>query len=459
MLIGTPEAWLNNDEWREMLSSKYLCKNVCCLVVDEVHKVSWGASSNSGSAFREAFGRISEIRSLCREHLPVLALSATVDIDLTELIISSCNLSRNLRTIYTCSDRKNIRLSVVQIKNQEQLQYLLWIVKLLVDPECPRCIVYCRTVTLCGYVYENIYNLLSKELLPNGLPIGRGARQIISLFHSETLEKNKINVLDSFSSMEGPLKLVIATSSLGCGVNLQGVKYVIHFGPAFDTTDYCQQIGRAGRGTNAQCHAILYFYRQGSSRITKGMKQYSKNEDSECLRTLLFTPYNENNKVVESLETGHLCCSFCTKNCLCGNCIVDYVYELTPEIKTLFPLPVQHVTDEQYVEVQELLLEYKNCFSSGTCLLASPEIVTGISPETLERVKIHLPYIDSLEYVLLEMHILNKDTAREILLIIKDVFDDIECYTDNLNMDTSEVDDKFIFSDQFSDEFHDFDTD
>jgi hypothetical protein len=101
----------------------------------------------------------------------------------------------------------------------------------------------------------------------------------------------------------------------------------------------------------------------------------------------------------------------------------------------LFPLPVRHVTDDQYVNVQDMLLEYKSSFSSGNCLLASPEIVTEISPETLERVKTHLPFINSLEYILLEMHILNKDTASEIvLIIITKLFDDIECNTDYLEI-------------------------
>ena len=41
ILFGTPESWIQNKRWRELLASKYFVKNVICLVIDEVHKVSW----------------------------------------------------------------------------------------------------------------------------------------------------------------------------------------------------------------------------------------------------------------------------------------------------------------------------------------------------------------------------------------------------------------------------------
>ena len=77
ILIGTPESWLDNDCWQNVLSSDYFRKNLKCIVVDEVHKVSWGiASSSDETPFREAFSRIGSMRSFCCENVPVLALSA-----------------------------------------------------------------------------------------------------------------------------------------------------------------------------------------------------------------------------------------------------------------------------------------------------------------------------------------------------------------------------------------------
>uniref|UniRef100_A0A7M5X4C0 DNA 3'-5' helicase n=1 Tax=Clytia hemisphaerica TaxID=252671 RepID=A0A7M5X4C0_9CNID len=87
LIFGTPESWLNNSKWRDFVSSNFMVNNLACIVVDEVHKVSWGESTKGSKAFRETFSRIGELRSTCRQNVPVLALSATIDLDLTQLVI------------------------------------------------------------------------------------------------------------------------------------------------------------------------------------------------------------------------------------------------------------------------------------------------------------------------------------------------------------------------------------
>ena len=41
LIFGSPEAWINDKKWNDVLSSKIFHQNVVCLVVDEVHKVTW----------------------------------------------------------------------------------------------------------------------------------------------------------------------------------------------------------------------------------------------------------------------------------------------------------------------------------------------------------------------------------------------------------------------------------
>lgn len=43
-----------------------------------------GQSQSSAEPFREAFSQIKELRAVCRQNCPVLALSATVNCDITE---------------------------------------------------------------------------------------------------------------------------------------------------------------------------------------------------------------------------------------------------------------------------------------------------------------------------------------------------------------------------------------
>ena len=150
--------------------------------------------------------------------------------------------------------------------------------------------IYCRSVILCVKVYFYLLNLLKGRTSNNNLI----PRDVISLYHSETLDKYKQSVLESLTTDKGNLRLVVATSSLGCGVNMKNIHFVIHFGSANHTADYCQQIGRAGRNMDDLCHGILYTYSiSGRSKVTEAMKEYVAASDSECLRSKLFFPFNE----------------------------------------------------------------------------------------------------------------------------------------------------------------------
>ena len=41
LLFGSPETWLDNKTWRDMLSSSVYKKNVVAIVIDEAHLVTW----------------------------------------------------------------------------------------------------------------------------------------------------------------------------------------------------------------------------------------------------------------------------------------------------------------------------------------------------------------------------------------------------------------------------------
>jgi len=89
LTFGTPENFLNVQKWRDILGSEFFATNTVCIMIDEVHKVRWAESSKP---FREAFGRINELHSLIKQDLPILALSATVDFNITKGILFTFQL-------------------------------------------------------------------------------------------------------------------------------------------------------------------------------------------------------------------------------------------------------------------------------------------------------------------------------------------------------------------------------
>ncbi|KAM4542739.1 uncharacterized protein PAE49_019234 [Odontesthes bonariensis] len=82
LLFGSPEAWLLQNKWRDMLGTKVFQDNVVGVVVDEVHLIyKWGKRGKGEKAFRECFGKLGELRALVKQGTPILALTATADLD------------------------------------------------------------------------------------------------------------------------------------------------------------------------------------------------------------------------------------------------------------------------------------------------------------------------------------------------------------------------------------------
>ena len=160
IICGTPERWLDQGG-KNILKISEVRLNLVAVVIDEVHKVSWGIPSSSNSkAFREAFSRIGQIRTFCPERTPILALSATLDADLTELVKCSCELSKNLKIVHYCSNRDNIRLSIV--KTSKSIKHLKWVLDSAKEygELCPKVLIYCRSQATVGWLYSNFLNYL-----------------------------------------------------------------------------------------------------------------------------------------------------------------------------------------------------------------------------------------------------------------------------------------------------------
>ena len=130
--------------------------------------VSWGESQSlDQEPYRDTFGRIGELRSFCSENVPLLCLSATVDHNNFDLICTSCAISKErCKIIYLCSDRPNIKLSVIKCsaKSVDCFEWVFWLIKndgivlrswYLVEPSC----------LLVGCLKSFCYALNPKNLL------------------------------------------------------------------------------------------------------------------------------------------------------------------------------------------------------------------------------------------------------------------------------------------------------
>ncbi|WAR29815.1 hypothetical protein MAR_003383 [Mya arenaria] len=79
-MFTSPETVLGNEMWRDVLMCSQFRQRLCAIVVDEAHTVvQWsvlGEGTKNSDPFREWFGKIGEVRSLCPGIL-FLVLTAT----------------------------------------------------------------------------------------------------------------------------------------------------------------------------------------------------------------------------------------------------------------------------------------------------------------------------------------------------------------------------------------------
>ena len=105
----------------------------------------------------------------------------------------------------------------------------------------------------------------------------------------------KSKLLNQFTSSSA-LRLIIATSAFGMGIDCPDVRQVIHWGVPDDTEMYIQESGRAGRDSKPAC-ALLMKNASDLKFTSKEMKDYCVNvEDPFCF--VIFPVVNCVHKVV-----------------------------------------------------------------------------------------------------------------------------------------------------------------
>lgn len=360
-----------------------------------------GSSSiNHSKPFREAFSRLKELRSICRENLPVLALTATANTDISSLIKEFVNLSANTKVVCASVDRPNIRLTVVKIRSKT-FDCLLWMINEIKSKgiTCPKIIIYCRTITLVGWMFDKLSTNLGKYAYINQ-DSENPAKRLIGIFHSESSKNRKEKVMSSLTET-GLIRVVVATSSLGCGINCKDVEYVVHFGSSFALADYCQQVGRAGRGSVQQAHAILYHYPQGGKKVIKeDIISYIHTADRRCLRVSLYSQFSNNSSKISPILPKHNCCCFCSKSCTCECCPV-YIYESNEDpYESKVPLPnfsrIVSQADKDFLF--QLLEEYRaRLYVSQNHLFAPVSSVCGIDSKIASEIIENAPFISCLD--------------------------------------------------------------
>ena len=307
----SPESLINNPCFRNMLLSSTYKSNLCALVIDEAHCVkTWG------DQFRVAFAKIGDMRSLIPSRVNMLALTATVTNKAYGIVCNRLSMT-NPVLIAKSPCKKNIYFKVLpEIKCEELSEDLSDAIK-NESENYPKTVIFVPNYRHCFQLYFNIRSKLGKYLTnPPGYPHVSDFL-VVDMYTRVCTEAKKETLITQFSSTSSKLRVLIATTAFGMGIDIPDIRQVIHWGIPSSEEQYVQETGRAGRD-GGDAEAIMY-NSKCRKYVSKHMVEYADNT-SLCRRTFLFKDfihYSESDK--DGIDDCK-CCDICAKYCLCNTC-------------------------------------------------------------------------------------------------------------------------------------------
>lgn len=174
-----------------------------------------------------------------------------------------------------------------------------WIIDALSENTLPRTILYCNSIKTASSLYSYIITEIPDC-------------KCVEMYHSETPSEKNNSILKAIQNPDSSICLVIATSSLGMGVDRAKFNDVILYGPPKTVVELIQEIGRVGRdGTTST--ALLLYNSFHLCKVDSDVKDVYKSVNCRCL-ALLHPFLNQQELDDLSKKTGSpLCCDICAK--------------------------------------------------------------------------------------------------------------------------------------------------
>ncbi|XP_028409259.1 putative ATP-dependent DNA helicase Q1 [Dendronephthya gigantea] len=246
-------------------------------------------------------------------------------------------------------------------------------------------------------------------------------------------------ILESVSSEDNHIRVVICTIAFGMGINCRGVDRVILFGPSTNVKCYMQECGRAGRdGRESTC--ILQHNRFLASHCSENMKDFVKSDRCRWKNMEHFP----GSHVVE--VNGCKCCDVCAKKCTCsgfpGKCRTSVFLEVTNKCSDKYKFKrSQTVSDQQRLELKTKLLNFLATYIKPVLY---PNVFLEFGKFNIGQILQNCHQLFSVEDVCNCVEIWRTEHAINILLILSEVFNDVDA--NELQFEADDIDEYYVDS-------------
>ena len=280
-------------------------------VIDEVHLVK------SHSDFRFCFSALKPLLS-CGEFksqpfirkknlnysagVPFLLMTATCPPPLRSEILSILGIE-DCHVIHAPTDRPEISYRVKILPTLDAAKdKLVAAVKSQLgkrNPDSFRGLVYCRS--------KNNVEEIARMIGCNAFHAGRPEEERKASFRNW---------------VDGTTKFMVCSSLMGCGIDVEGVSTVYHFGTPWSILDFAQESGRAGRGGKPSLSMVFAATDERGPDDEDEIDLYGKQvmrewvlQNSVCRRTAL-SSFLDNGRTTCTLLKGAVPCDVCAAESL-----------------------------------------------------------------------------------------------------------------------------------------------
>ena len=221
-LYVSPERLFN-----EILYKRIIDLKINLVAIDEAHCISeWG------NDFRPAYKKLSILKDEFT-NTPIISLTATATKQVEGDILKSLKLL-NPNTFKGDLIRPNLSFKIIETQDKT------FILNNLISKSEGSVLVYTRS----RKETIKLKNILIQQKINS------------EAFHGGVTNEKKDFILTNW--LNNKIKVVIATSAFGMGINKKNLRLVIHYSPPESIENYYQEAGRAGRDEKYAEAVLLY---------------------------------------------------------------------------------------------------------------------------------------------------------------------------------------------------------
>jgi len=269
-----------------------------------------------GKEFRKEFSCLGEIRAFLDTTVNIMALTATATKSTRKEICKSLGLIKP-SVILESPEKPNLVYKVLEktVGFEEEFASLVDELRLK-RTDMEKTIIFCRTYDHTSHIYMYFKYMLGEEFTDPIRYPNIARFRLVDMYTALTTKDVKEEIVSSFKSVNGRLRVVVATVAFGMGLDCPDVRRIIHWGPPSDIEGYIQETGHAGRdGKKAICTLYYSNTELSSDHVDDLIKVYCTNT-TDCRRKCLFHDFDTCH-VHDTRQVDCCCCDICCKSMSC----------------------------------------------------------------------------------------------------------------------------------------------